>query len=98
MRQTLVFRAHGAVQPVNILDVVSALSSGGEILIFTDSRVQLSQNAAIINQQAKLFSGCSRFTLAIAWIRLWDLSGLSIYSTVFFRFIKPGEQFISDYQ
>ena len=38
MRQALVFRAHGAVQPVNIFDIVSALSSGGEVLIFADSR------------------------------------------------------------
>ena len=98
MRQTFIFRTHGAVQPVNILDVVSSLGSGGEILIFTDSGVQFSQNAAIINQQAKLFQWMqsvhprNRLDKVVGLKRLVDIQhGI-------FRFIKPGEQFINNDQ
>ena len=98
MRQTLVFRAHGAVQPINILDVISSLSSGGKILIFTDSRVQFSQNAAIINQQTKLFQWMQSVHPGN---RLDKIMGLKRFVDIqhgILRFIKPGEQFINDDQ
>ena len=99
MRQALVFRAHGAVQPVNIFDVVSALSSGGEVLIFADSRVQL-QPEYRDNQSADrtFFSGCSRFTRAIAFDKVVGLKRLVDIQHGILRLIKPGEQFINDYQ
>ncbi|MNE33076.1 hypothetical protein D3C80_1267230 [compost metagenome] len=98
MRQTFVFRTHGVVQPINILDVVSPLSSGGQILIFTDRRVQFSKNAAIINQQAKLFQWMQSVHPGNSLDKIMGFKRLIDIQHGIFRFIKPGEQFINDDQ
>src|SRR5690606_25535332 len=79
-------------------DVVSPLSSGGQILIFTDRRVQFSKNAAIINQQAKLFQWMQSVHPGNSLDKIMGFKRLIDIQHGILRFIKPGEQFINDDQ
>ena len=52
-RQAFVFGTHLMVQTINVIDVITTLGFGRQILIIGNGGIQLRQNPTVINQQTK---------------------------------------------